>query len=178
MSYTTELRQWADSHETSVEIAQAIHDIAGEFQSVEHVWQDPSDDERDVIIAKAWKLADSDETELHWGDNTIIHPAIVLLKQYAGNSLPAIIGQDNGGTLINRECVMVNVDDEIEAIAEHGYVLSIQAVDKTTAVDVSVEAGENSDCAIEHPEHYDDWVCISYDAGGFCAEIYAPKAGY
>lgn len=64
------IREFASTRETSVEIAKAIFEIAPEGDE-SRMWTEPTDAERDAVIAKAWTFADSDEATLHWGNETV-----------------------------------------------------------------------------------------------------------
>lgn len=63
----TELARWADSHETSLEIALALVDLFG-VDRMEGVWEAPTDTEMEVVMARAREL-NEDET-LYWGEQT------------------------------------------------------------------------------------------------------------
>jgi hypothetical protein len=52
------IKAFANTRETSDEIALAIFEIANE-------------NEREQVIARAWKLADTEETQLNWGNERI-----------------------------------------------------------------------------------------------------------
>lgn len=75
-NYRGSLQQWADTHNTSIEIAIAIHEQAAKYEhlakmaDVESIWQDADDREIRDIIVRAWDLADDDEEELHWGSDS------------------------------------------------------------------------------------------------------------
>jgi hypothetical protein len=66
------LEQWAWSHETSIEIAIAIHgECKGDLVKMQQLWDDPND-AFDHIVSEAWKIADDDEDEeLFWGETLI-----------------------------------------------------------------------------------------------------------
>ncbi len=59
--------QWASSHETSIEIANAIFDISDD---PERTWQDPTPDEYQQILEIAFDA--TGESELFWGDSTVM----------------------------------------------------------------------------------------------------------
>lgn len=66
ISISNEVERWAQSRLTSNEIALAIHELfPGEEQ---FAWETPKGDpDSELIIKRAWELADSGEDTLHWG---------------------------------------------------------------------------------------------------------------
>jgi hypothetical protein len=83
---TEELEKWADSRQTSIEVAQAIDEIAPKQYHegfMASIWQDPSFDETASITERAFELADKYASmlgrmgvdELHWGQETIQRPS-------------------------------------------------------------------------------------------------------
>ena len=71
MTYApTNIRQFASTHETSVEIALAIFELAAEGDE-ERMWADPSEVEMKAVAARAWEIADADEETLNWGNETL-----------------------------------------------------------------------------------------------------------
>jgi len=68
MSYApTNIRNFASTRETSIEIALAIFEIADDGAE-DAVWTEPTDEQAEAIVARAWQLADAGETHLHWGN--------------------------------------------------------------------------------------------------------------
>lgn len=64
------IRDFADKRETSIEVAQAIFDIAAAGD--EHrMWESPTQAEIAAVEARAWELAADDEDALVWGVETI-----------------------------------------------------------------------------------------------------------
>lgn len=63
--FSNEIRSFADSRETSYEIAQAIFDLFPGNE--ESVWAEPTDVQRDAVVSAAWEMADADEDRLVWG---------------------------------------------------------------------------------------------------------------
>lgn len=63
--FSNEIRAFADSRETSYEIAQAIFDLFPGQE--ENVWAEPTDVQRDDVVSMAWKMADADTDSLIWG---------------------------------------------------------------------------------------------------------------
>lgn len=62
--------KFADDRNTSIEVAQAIFDIAAAGD--EHrMWESPTQAEIAAVEARAWELAADDEDELFWGVETI-----------------------------------------------------------------------------------------------------------
>ncbi len=60
------------TRETSPAVAQAILDLAlGDLGRAQQLWAEPNPLEDARIVADAWKLADPNETELHWGQSTL-----------------------------------------------------------------------------------------------------------
>jgi len=66
-----ELKQWADSRETSVEIAYAIMKVAPSKQDAKRIWENGSDIECESVVEIARKYVAEDEEELYWGEETI-----------------------------------------------------------------------------------------------------------
>lgn len=63
--FSNEIRSFADSRETSYEIAQAIFDL---FPGNEKkIWEEPTDEQRESVVSAAWEMADADEDSLIWG---------------------------------------------------------------------------------------------------------------
>lgn len=63
--FSNEIRSFADSRETSYEIAQAIFDLfPGQEKSI---WEEPTDEQRNAVVSAAWGMADADEDSLVWG---------------------------------------------------------------------------------------------------------------
>lgn len=60
-----DLTKWADSHETSIEIATEIH-LRHEGRE-DYIFENATNEQRDAIIADAWEMADKDENALYWG---------------------------------------------------------------------------------------------------------------
>ena len=69
----TNIRQFASTRETSVEIALAIFEIAAEGDE-NRMWAEPTEEEVKAVEVRAWELADADEDRLHWGCETIKRP--------------------------------------------------------------------------------------------------------
>ena len=61
------IKTFASTRETSNEIAQAIFEIAQEGDEA-RMWESPSLDEVDFVVARAWELAEDEIDELHWGN--------------------------------------------------------------------------------------------------------------
>lgn len=61
------VREFASTRETSIEIALAIFEIATEGAESD-VWTAPTGEQAETVVARAWQLADADETDLHWGN--------------------------------------------------------------------------------------------------------------
>ena len=63
------ITSWAYARETSIEIAQAIAEMAGCAPSkMCSIWDDPTPIQQADVVCRAWSMADDDEAELHWGD--------------------------------------------------------------------------------------------------------------
>lgn len=60
------IQRFADSTNSSIEIAVAIYEIAQDGDEV-RMWEDPTAEELAEVTARAWELADDDEDVLHWG---------------------------------------------------------------------------------------------------------------
>ena len=63
--FSNEIRAFADSRETSYEIAQAIFDLFPGQE--ENVWAEPTDEQRRAVISAAWGMTDAEEDALIWG---------------------------------------------------------------------------------------------------------------
>lgn len=67
-----EIQFWAQSHETSPEVAMAINEEAGnDFDEMERIWQDPTADEFARVSDRAFQLAPEDDEKLFWGLETL-----------------------------------------------------------------------------------------------------------
>ena len=69
----TNIRQFASTRETSVEVALAIFELADEGDE-SRMWTDPTEEELKAVAARAWEIADADEDTLHWGNETLRRP--------------------------------------------------------------------------------------------------------
>lgn len=69
------IRQFASTRETSVEVALAIYEIADEGDEA-RMWADPTPSEFSAVTARAWELADADETTLNWGNETLLRDVL------------------------------------------------------------------------------------------------------
>ena len=70
--YDSDLREWADTHETSIEVAVAICEHAGGSETrMERLWDNPTETEAATIEGRAWSLDEDDQRELEWGETTI-----------------------------------------------------------------------------------------------------------
>jgi hypothetical protein len=88
MHFDETLRQWASSHETSDEIAQAIHDCCkGELNQMEKIWENGA--EYVEILIRAWSMTDTDE-ELYWGPFGLIKRPDFEVCFYDGGILVVI----------------------------------------------------------------------------------------
>ena len=61
------IKEFCSTRETSHEIGLAIFQLADKGDEV-RMWSDPTDDEEDKIIERAWNLTDEDV--LYWGNST------------------------------------------------------------------------------------------------------------
>lgn len=66
------LKQWASNHETSDEIAEAIHEISSGSRSVEAIWDDPTDTEYARVVEIAFE--NTKYNGLFWGTSTVKRP--------------------------------------------------------------------------------------------------------
>jgi hypothetical protein len=64
---TAVARAFADSRETSPEVAQAIFNHTSSDIEAQHIWETPTAAEEAAIMAEAWRLADPEESTLFWG---------------------------------------------------------------------------------------------------------------
>ncbi|MFT9347670.1 MAG: hypothetical protein ABF562_03040 [Gluconobacter japonicus] len=69
-AFNSEIRNFADSRETSYEIAAALIELFPE--TAEQVWDAPTDDQSAQVISRAWELADAEEDALNWGAERIV----------------------------------------------------------------------------------------------------------
>lgn len=58
------IQEFADTRETSIEIALAIFELAADGDE-QRMWEAPSDEETNQVMARAWELADPDDTDLN-----------------------------------------------------------------------------------------------------------------
>jgi len=72
MNYFNE--QKMASMESSAEIMESISALASSESEAMEIWADPKG-QKAKIMAMAWELADIDENELFWGDETITRNA-------------------------------------------------------------------------------------------------------
>lgn len=63
--FSAEVRSFADTRETSYEIAQAIFDLFPGRE--ESVWAEPTYEQREAVVSAAWEIAATDENTLNWG---------------------------------------------------------------------------------------------------------------
>ena len=68
------IKTFASTHETSIEIARAIFDLAEEGCE-EQVWAEPDSVEQQAVLALAWSFADAETDVLHWGNETYTRDA-------------------------------------------------------------------------------------------------------
>ena len=61
------LEQWADCHNTSIEVAEAIFFVADGDDDAERVWQDPTEEEVLAIWECATNNGLTDGSDLWWG---------------------------------------------------------------------------------------------------------------
>ncbi|PNG24172.1 YccJ family protein [Methylocella silvestris] len=74
MTYVpSHIRGFAIIHDTSVEIARAIFEIADDGDE-ERMWLEPTAEESEAVLERAWELAGPTGTELHWSDEIHRHP--------------------------------------------------------------------------------------------------------
>lgn len=73
----TTLAHWADVRQTSLPVAKAIWEHAGNGceGTAERIWSNPTPEEIANIEARAWQLADPDDDILHWGVTAIKRPS-------------------------------------------------------------------------------------------------------
>lgn len=65
---TLDLVLWADSRETSLEIARAIHKLSSKGAgTMDDLWCNPTTYQLEEIVGLAWSYAPDDETHLYWG---------------------------------------------------------------------------------------------------------------
>lgn len=64
--YCDKIVALAHAWQSSLEIAEAINDLADEGDEL-RMWREPAAAETAAVLARAWDLADPDETTLAWG---------------------------------------------------------------------------------------------------------------
>lgn len=64
-----EIEKWADSRETSIEIAEIIIDYANTLEEAQRVWESPTKFESQIIKMLAFDKTEDDE--LYWGCETL-----------------------------------------------------------------------------------------------------------
>ena len=57
--------------ESDREIVQAILEIAADDEDANRIWADPTEEQREQVVARAWELADEDTDALYWGQTEI-----------------------------------------------------------------------------------------------------------
>ena len=62
-----ELQQWAQARDTDTAIATAIMRMATDEETMQQLWETPTQDEIEEIMELAAVLADEDDSELQWG---------------------------------------------------------------------------------------------------------------
>lgn len=65
---SSELNEWAESRETSIEIAQVIFENSTTLEQAEELWQNPSNDDHSIILMLAFDK--TEDEELCWGCTT------------------------------------------------------------------------------------------------------------
>ena len=68
------IREFASTRKTSEEIALAIFEIAKKDDEA-RMWESPSEEEIELVVSRAWLIADIDTTVLHWGDEVHHRPS-------------------------------------------------------------------------------------------------------
>ena len=67
------IKEFASKRETSIEIALAIFEIAPEGQE-DAVWTSPLEPEKEIVIRRAFELAESNKYFLFWGNEKCYRP--------------------------------------------------------------------------------------------------------
>jgi len=67
-----EIKQFADSLETSFVIIDEICNMCEKTHEVREIWEDPTSEQKSAIMEIAW--ANTEDDELHWGEETIKRP--------------------------------------------------------------------------------------------------------
>lgn len=63
-----DVEEWADPRQTSIEIAQAILEVASDWDEAQTIWENGCDAATNSkIIARAFELTTDDELHLWWG---------------------------------------------------------------------------------------------------------------
>lgn len=71
-----EIEQYADSHETSVELMSIIYEMGTDLDDIHRLWQEPNLIEEQAIIRAVTALVESqhpiwDGDVLHWGESAL-----------------------------------------------------------------------------------------------------------
>ena len=65
------IEQWAQSTNTSIEIAEAISEIASSSRTIQKIWDNPTNLEFRHVLIRADELANHETDEMTWGGSTI-----------------------------------------------------------------------------------------------------------
>lgn len=72
MENETAKNNWAETHNTSTEIADAINEISVTTRTMEQIWDEPTDAEFRNVVARADEIACHEAESFDWGCFTII----------------------------------------------------------------------------------------------------------
>ena len=67
----TNVYDFAECFDISIEIAEAIFEVASTHRPAKIVWADPTPDETKTIVSRAWQLADANELALCWNSKPL-----------------------------------------------------------------------------------------------------------
>ena len=67
----TQAKDFANTRETSDEIAQAILEIATDEADAAEIWEEPSDEQKRIVVKRAFELAVDETASLYWGQTEI-----------------------------------------------------------------------------------------------------------
>ena len=67
----TNVYDFAECFDISIEIAEAIFEVASTHRPAKIIWADPTPDETKTIVSRAWQLADANELALCWNSKPL-----------------------------------------------------------------------------------------------------------
>lgn len=71
MAYSEQLKEWADSRNTSYPVAAAIWELAETLEDRQRIWQEPTDFEFDSVKERAVRM-NGLSYRLYWGEERLL----------------------------------------------------------------------------------------------------------